>query len=263
VDPAASLGVRVTIGPFCVVGPEVELEDDVTLHAHVVVGGRSRIGAGTTVFPFASLGEAPQHLGYKGEPSRLVVGRGNVIREHVTMNTGTVGGQMETSVGSNGYFMVGVHIAHDCRVGDNVIMANQATLGGHVEIGDNVVIGGLSAVHQFVRVGSFAMLGGASALAKDLIPFGLAAGNRAVLYGLNLVGLKRRGFSREQIAALRGAYRQLFNGDVGSLGARLDEIGAEWLDDPNVQALVGFVRSDARRPLCRPRNRAEDQSGDV
>ncbi|MFC7332073.1 acyl-ACP--UDP-N-acetylglucosamine O-acyltransferase [Rhodocista pekingensis] len=252
VDPAARLGEGVFIGPFCVVGPAVELGDRVTLHSHVVVEGRTRIGEGTVVFPFASLGHPPQDLKYKGEPSELVIGRNNRIREHVTMNPGTEGGGMLTSVGDGGLFMVGVHVGHDCRVGDGVIFANNATLGGHVVVGDFVVLGGLSAVHQFVRIGAHAMIGGMTGVEADVIPFGLVKGERGHLAGLNLVGLERRGFPKEEVAALRTAFRQLFSGER-TLAERREQVAGSFPDSRLVSEILGFLDERTHRALTLPR----------
>ena len=205
VEAGATLGDDVSVGPFSVIGPEVELGAGAVVEAHVVIGGRTRIGPRTHIFPFASIGLKPQDLKYKGETSELVIGADNQIREHVTMNPGTEGGGLVTRVGNNCLFMVGAHVAHDCQVGNNVIMANNATLAGHVMVGDNAIIGGLSAVHQFVRIGRHAMVGGMSGVEQDVIPFGSVMGDRAHLQGLNLVGLKRHGFEREDIHTLRNA----------------------------------------------------------
>ena len=250
VDPAAKLGADVFIGPFCVVGPDVELGDRVRLTSHVVVEGRTRVGEDTVIYPFASIGHRPQDLKFKGEPSELIIGRNNQIREHVTMSPGTEGGGMVTRIGDNGLFMVGVHVAHDCVVGNHAVLANNATLAGHVELGDFVTIGGLSAVRQFVRIGSHAMIGGMSGVEKDVIPYGLVMGDRARLAGLNLVGLERRGFQKDEIHALRAAYRLLF-GNEGTFAERMEEVGR----DMGQQALVADVLSFARasRSLCQPR----------
>jgi len=251
VSPGAQLGQDVEIGAFCTVGPGVQLGDGVRLISHVVIEGATQIGAGTTVHPFAVLGGAPQHLAHKGEDTRLVIGERNIIREHVTMHTGTVGGGGVTMIGSDSLYMVGAHVAHDCIVGDRVTFANNATLGGHVVIGDFVFMGGLCAVHQFTRIGRYSFVGGGGVVTKDIIPYGSVWGNHAHLEGLNLVGLKRRGFSREAINALRAAYRLLF-ADEGTFQERLDDVAEAHADTPEVMEIVDFIRSEANRPLCLP-----------
>lgn len=252
VDPAARLGEEVAIGPYCIVGPQVELGDRVELIAHVVVAGRTQIGRGTRVFPFASLGHPPQDLKYKGEPSTLIIGSDNVIREQATMNPGTAGGGMTTRVGSHGMFMVGVHIAHDCHVGDHVVMANNATLGGHVAVGDYAILGGLAAVHQYARIGKHAMVGGLSGVENDVIPYGSVMGDRARLSGLNIIGLKRRGFSRDDIHALRTAYRLLF-AQEGTMAERLEDVSTMFAAVKPVMDIVDFIRTDSARAICQPR----------
>lgn len=252
VDPAASLGEGVSIGPFCVVGPNVALGDGVRLISHVAVDGRTRIGAGTVIYPFASIGHPPQDLKFRGEPSELVIGARNQIREHVTMNPGTEGGGMITRVGDDGLFMMGTHVAHDCVVGDHVVLANNATLGGHVTLGDYVIIGGLSAVRQFVRIGAHAMIGGMSGVENDVIPFGLVMGDRARLAGLNLVGLERRGFKKEDIHALRAAYRMLF-GPEGTFAERVEEVGRDFGERALITDILEFIRAKESRSLCQPR----------
>ncbi|CAO3400367.1 acyl-ACP--UDP-N-acetylglucosamine O-acyltransferase [Azospirillum sp. 11R-A] len=252
VDPAAKLGEGVDIGPFCVVGPDVTLGDGVRLVSHVAVDGRTSIGADTVIYPFASIGHRPQDLKFHGEPSELVIGARNQIREHVTMNPGTEGGGMLTRVGDDGLFMMGSHVAHDCVVGDHVIMANNATLGGHVTLGDYVIIGGLSAVRQFVRIGSHAMIGGMSGVENDVIPFGLVMGDRARLAGLNLVGLERRGFKKDDIHALRAAYRMLF-GPEGTFAERVDGVGRDFGERALISDVLSFIRAKEARSLCQPR----------
>lgn len=252
VDPAAKLGEGVDIGPFCVVGPDVTLGDGVRLVSHVAVDGRTSIGADSVIYPFASIGHRPQDLKFHGEPSELVIGARNQIREHVTMNPGTEGGGMITRVGDDGLFMMGSHVAHDCIVGDHVIMANNATLGGHVTLGDYVIIGGLSAVRQFVRIGSHAMIGGMSGVENDVIPFGLVMGDRARLAGLNLVGLERRGFKKDDIHALRAAYRMLF-GPEGTFAERVEEVGRDFGERALISDVLSFIRAKEARSLCQPR----------
>lgn len=253
VDPAATLGEDVAVGPFCVVGGNVELGDRVRLHSHVVVEGRTRIGEGTEIFPFASIGHRPQDLKYHGEPSELIIGAFNKIRENVTMNPGTEGGGMLTRVGDHGLFMMGAHVAHDCMVGNHVILANNATLAGHVHLGDYAILGGLSAVHQFVRIGAHAMIGGMSGVENDVIPYGLVMGERARLAGLNLVGLERRGFPKDEVRALRAAYKMLFASAGDTFAARLEEVTKEYEDVALVNEILAFIKEKASRPLLQPR----------
>jgi UDP-N-acetylglucosamine acyltransferase len=252
VAPGARIAENAEIGPYCLIGDKVEIGADVRLISHVVVEGITSIGEGTVVYPFASLGHRPQDLKYKGEPSRLVIGKRNQIRESVTMNPGTEGGGMVTSVGDNGLFMVGAHVAHDCLVGDGVIFANNATLGGHVQVGDFVVLGGLSAVHQFVRIGRHVMVGGMSGVENDVIPYATVTGNRAHLSGLNLIGLKRRGFSREDIHALRNAYRLLFAPE-GTMAERTDEVATQFKNVAPVLEILDFISIGSSRAICQPK----------
>ena len=252
VAPGASIADNVTIGPYCVVGDAVSLGPGVTLESHVVVGGRTAIGARCRIFPFASIGLPPQDLKYDGEPSELIIGENNTIREHVTMNPGTTGGGMVTRVGNNGLFMVGAHVAHDCTIGDHVIMANNATLGGHVTVGDYAIIGGLAAVHQFVRIGRHAMIGGMSGVEQDVIPFGSVIGDRASLSGLNIVGLKRRDFSRDDIHTLRTAYRMVFAAE-GTMAERLSGVAGQFASNALVMDIVAFIQADGGRTVCQPK----------
>jgi UDP-N-acetylglucosamine acyltransferase len=253
VASGAKLALDVDIGPYCIVGAEVVLEAGVTLLSHVVVEGRTTIGAGTRIFPFAAIGLEPQDLKYRGEPSRLVIGRDNTIREYVTMNPGTAGGGMFTRVGNACLFMVGVHIAHDCRIGDHVVMANNATLGGHVVVDDYAVLGGLSAVHQHVRIGKHAMIGGMSGVERDVIPYGQVMGERARLTGLNIVGMQRRGFSREDIQGLRNAYQSLF-GTEGMFSQRVDATARRFGGLGPVDDILDFIRADSTRAICQPKD---------
>lgn len=251
VDPAAKIASDVEIGPFSIVGPDVTLQAGVRLMSHVVVEGATTLGEGCVVHPFANLGGPPQHLGHKGEKTQLLIGPRNIIREHVTMHTGTASGRGVTTIGADGLYMVGSHIAHDCIVGDSVVMAKGATLGGHVTIGDFVFMGGLAAAHQFSRIGRYSFIGGLAAVTKDVIPYGSVWGNHAHLEGLNLVGLKRRGFSRETINALRAAYRLLF-ADEGTFQERIEEVAENHAASPQVMEIVNFIRDEANRPLCLP-----------
>lgn len=248
----AQIADSAAIGPYCVIGPQVSIGERVRLISHIAVDGITSIGEGTVVYPFASLGHRPQDLKYKGEPSVLIIGRNNQIREQVTMNPGTEGGGMVTRVGDNGLFMVGAHVAHDCQVGDGVIFANNATLAGHVQVGEYAVLGGLSAVHQFVRIGRHVMVGGMTGVENDVIPYATVTGNRAHLSGLNLVGLKRRGYSREDIHALRNAYRLLFAPE-GTMAERLEEVAEQFKQIAPAMEIVDFIRADSSRAMCQPK----------
>lgn len=258
VSPKARIGANVSIGPYSVVGDDVVLHDGVELVSHVVVAGRTEIGTGTRIFPFASIGHQPQDLKYAGEPSRLVIGERCVIRENVTINPGTRAGGMETRVGNDCLLMASSHVAHDCKVGNNVVLANYVGLAGHSVIGDYVAFGGMCAVHQFVRIGSHAFIGAQSMIDADVIPYGMAVGNRARLAGLNLVGLKRRKFDREAIHTLRAAYRMIFSSE-GTLRERVEDAATMFKDEPLVQDVVSFVAASSDRPLCMPRNGASEE----
>ncbi|PVB62661.1 acyl-ACP--UDP-N-acetylglucosamine O-acyltransferase [Labrenzia sp. 011] len=254
VEDGAVIGDEVRIGPYSIIGPNVQLADGVTLEAHVVVAGHTTIGAGTHIFPFASIGHKPQDLKYAGEVTYLNIGANNQIREHVTMSPGTVGGGGVTRVGDNCLFMMGAHVGHDCRVGDHAILANNATLAGHVELDDFVILGGLSAVRQWSRIGTGAIVGGMTGVEFDVIPYGSAIGDRARLAGLNLVGLKRKGVPREQIHALRAAYRALFESDEGTLRSRAEALAAEKSDQPLVKTVTDFILEKDDRRFCTPRS---------
>lgn len=251
VETGAELGDDVRIGPYAVIGPQVVMAAGCVVHSHAVIGGRTRIGARTEVFPFASVGLRPQDLKYRGEPSELVIGSDTVIREHVTLNPGTEGGGMRTRVGNQCLLMVGSHVAHDCEVGDGVIMANNATLAGHVRVDDFAVLGGLSAVHQFVRIGRNAMVGGMTGVERDVIPYGSVMGDRARLSGVNIIGMKRRGLGRDDINAVRKAYRLLFATE-GTFQERLQEVAEEFAACAPVMEIVGFIREDSSRKICQP-----------
>ncbi len=253
VETGAKLGAGVKIGPYCMVGPEVTLGDGCELVSHAVVAGRTTIGPRTRIFPFASIGHQPQDLKYKGEPSTLTIGADCLIREGVTMNPGTAGGGLETVVGNNCAFLANSHVGHDCHVGNNVVFSNNVMLAGHCTIGDYAILGGGAAVIQFARVGAHSFLGGMSGLENDLIPYGMALGNRAYLSGLNIIGLQRRGFSRETIHDLRRAYRLLFAAE-GTLKERVDDVAAEFADHALVQEIIAFIREGGKRSVCTPRD---------
>jgi UDP-N-acetylglucosamine acyltransferase len=252
VAPGAKLAADVVVGPYCIVGADVALGPRVMLRAHAVVDGHTTIGEGTRLFPFASVGLEPQDLKYRGEQSELVIGRNNTIREYVTMNPGTEGGGMVTRIGDNCLFMVGAHVAHDCQIGDHVVMANNATLAGHVAVEDWAMLGGLCAVHQYVRIGRHAMIGGMSGVERDVIPYGQVMGDRARLCGLNIVGMQRRGFSREDIQGLRNAYQFLFSSD-GTLSDRVNETAERFSGIAPVDDIIEFIRADSSRAICQPK----------
>ena len=252
IEDGARIGPGARVGAFCHIGSEVEIGPNATLHSHVAIAGRTRIGADVQVFPFACIGHAPQDLKYAGEPSVLVIGARCRIREHVTMHPGTQGGGMETRVGDDCLIMAGAHVAHDCKVGDHVILVNSATLGGHVVVGHHAIVGALAGVHQFVRIGAHAMIGGMSAVESDVIPFGTVMGERAHLAGLNLVGLKRRSFSRDAIHELQKAYRLLF-GDEGTFQERVADVQKEFGGNDLVDELLEFLCAPSERSICQPK----------
>lgn len=249
IDAAAQLGSGVTIGAYSVVGPHVTLGDGVKLRSHVVIDGYTTVGAGCEVWSFAVLGATPQHTRYDGEPSELHIGANCVIREHVTMHPGTAIGAMQTIVGNNGLFFAGAHVAHDCVVGDHVIFANNAALGGHVEIGDHVMLGGFAAVQQWCRVGAHAMVGAHSLVDADVMPFTIAAGNRATLSGINVIGLERRGFSPEIIAGLRDLFRNLIRGN-GLFATRLAAVQERFSGTAEYDAVFEFIKTAGRNGVC-------------
>ncbi|MDA1098705.1 MAG: acyl-ACP--UDP-N-acetylglucosamine O-acyltransferase [Proteobacteria bacterium] len=252
VESGAALGEGVQIGPYCIVSAEAKLGDGVVLDSHVVIAGRTTIGPNNRIFPFAAIGTPPQDTKYAGESSELILGANNIIREHVTMHPGTSGGGLITRVGNNCLFMVGAHLAHDCQIGDHVILVNNVILGGHVEVQDHAILGGMSAVHQFVRIGRHAMIGGKSAVESDVIPYGSVLGNRAYLSGLNIIGLKRRGFGRDEIHGLRAAYRLLF-AQEGTMQERLVDVAAMFANHEQVMEIVAFIQAHSSRALCQPK----------
>lgn len=246
----AVIGVDCRIGPFCVIGANVVLGDRVVLKSHVVVDGDTHIGSDTVVFSFAVIGEIPQDLKFAGEQTRLRIGARNRIREHVTMNTGTVQGGGETRVGDDGLFMAGCHIAHDAQIGNRVIIVNSSAIAGHCVIEDDVIIGGLCGVHQWVRIGKGAIIGAVTMVTNDVVPHGLVQGPRGVLDGLNLVGLKRKGVARADITALRAAFQMLRDGE-GNFQDRARRLGEE-SDSDYVQQMVAFILGDTDRNFLTP-----------
>jgi UDP-N-acetylglucosamine acyltransferase len=256
VEAGAKLGAGVRIGPFCMVGADVVLGEGCELLSHAVVAGRTTIGPRTKIYPFASIGHQPQDLKFKGEASTLKIGADCQIREGVTMNPGTEGGIMATVVGDRCAFLANSHVGHDCTVGNDVIFSNNVMLAGHCTIGDFVIIGGGAAVIQFARVGAHAFVGGMSGLENDLIPYGMAIGNRAHLSGLNIIGLKRRGFAQSDVHSLRRAYRMLFANE-GTLAERVEDVASEYKGNAIVDEIVAFIRVGGKRSLCTPRNGAD------
>ena len=252
IDKKAKISKNVKIGPFCYVGPGVELNENVELISNVHIEGDTRVGSGTKIFPFASIGTQPQDLKYKGEKNSLTIGENNLIREYVTINPGTEGGGSKTEIGNNCLFMISSHIAHDCKIGNNVIIANNVPLGGHVTIEDSVVIGGNSAVQQFTRIGRLAMIGGMTGVLKDVIPFGLSSGNRNYLQGLNLIGLRRHKYDNQKIIGLDKAYKDIFSSK--NLHENLNKINGEFKDNELVSEVIKFIEKDKKRPICSPQN---------
>jgi UDP-N-acetylglucosamine acyltransferase len=257
VEAGAQLGRGVVIGPFCHVGAKVVLGEGVRLISHVSLAGETSVGARTRIFPFASIGHEPQDLKYRGEAASLTIGEECLIREGVTMNPGTAGGGSQTIVGARCTFLANSHVAHDCKLGDDIVLSNNALLGGHCRVADFVIIGGSAAVHQFTRIGAHAFVGGLAGVENDVIPYGIALGNRAALAGLNIVGLKRRGFSRESIHDLRRAYRALFAPE-GTLKERVEDVAAEFSAHAEVQQILDFLREGGERAICMPRAGKED-----
>ncbi|MDB5634701.1 MAG: acyl-[acyl-carrier-protein]--UDP-N-acetylglucosamine O-acyltransferase [Tardiphaga sp.] len=251
IEDGAVIGEGTSIGPYCIIGPDVVIGPDCKLIGHVHITAQTTVGAGCTIYPFASLGTPPQSLSYKGELTKLVIGDGCTIRESVTMNAGTVAGGGITTVGDRGYFMNCSHVGHDCHVGNDVIFATSATLGGHSEIGDFVFMGGLSAVHQFTRIGPQAMVGGICGVRGDIIPFGLVNGQYAALEGLNIIGMKRRKFTKERLATVRSFYQKLFYGE-GVFAERLERVQPLASEDPAIAEILAFIAGGKHRALCLP-----------
>ncbi len=249
VHPKAEIDPSVEVGPYAIVEKDVKIGKGTKVMAHVVITGRTEIGEECAFFPFASVGMAPQDLKYKGEPTKLIIGNGNTFREYVTLHRGTEEGRGQTRIGDHNFFMAYVHVAHDCVIGDHIIMANAATLGGHIVIGNHAILGGLVGVHQFVEVGAHAMIGGGAIVTQDVPPFVSVAGNRAKLYGLNLIGLKRHGFSLKRIEALKGAYKLLFRSGL-VLKDAAKQAREKWGDFADVETFVAFVEH-SKRGICR------------
>jgi UDP-N-acetylglucosamine acyltransferase len=253
IDPKANISSNVSIGAYSVIGPHVIIEDDVKIHAQVNINGNTLIGKGTIIYPFASIGNDPQDMKYNGEDTNLIIGKNNKIREYVTINPGTYGGGGQTKIGNNCLFMISSHVAHDCIVGNNVIIANNVPLGGHAHIEDNVIIGGNSAVQQFTRIGKMAMIGGMCGVVKDIIPYGMAFGNRCALQGLNLIGLRRKEIPNKEILSLSEAYKEIFK--TNNLSKNLANLDNRFLDSILVNDVIKFISKDKKRPICTPHSK--------
>ena len=250
VDPKAKISPNVNIGPYSIIGPNVEIGEDTDINSHVSIAGYTKIGKKNKIYPFASIGNNPQDLKYKDEKSSLEIGNGNTIREYVSINPGTDGGGGLTKIGNNCLFMVSSHVAHDCVIGDNVVAVNNVAIGGHVQIDDNAIIGGNSAIHQYIRIGKFAMIGGICAVIRDVIPYGLVHGNRSVLQGINLIGLRRNNISNQDIAVLGKAYKEIFKSE--NLSENLKDLSEDFKNNNLVIEILKFIQKDKKRPICTP-----------
>jgi len=253
IDKKAKIGENVKIGPFNYIGPDVQINDNVELVSNVHIEGKTKIGKGTKIFPFASIGTEPQDLKFKGEDNSIEIGENNIIREYVTINPGTKGGGGKTTIGDNNLLMISSHVAHDCNIGNNVVIANNVPLGGHVTIEDSVVIGGNSAVQQFTRIGRLAMIGGMTGVLKDVIPFGLSFGNRNYLRGINLIGLKRKNYDNKTIMGLDSAFKKIFSSK--NLHENLIKVNGEYKDNDLVIEVTNFISKDKKRPICTPQSK--------
>ena len=250
VDKKAQISENALIGPYSIIGPDVQISEGTEIQSHVNITGNTFIGQNTKIFPFASIGTNPQDLKYKGEQTKLKIGRDNIIREHVTINTGTDGGGGITKIGNNNLIMIGAHIAHDCIVGNNVIIANSTAIAGHAKISDDVIIGGNCGIQQFTRIGKMAMIGGMSGVSRDVIPYGLSFGNRNYLEGINSIGLRRKKVSNKEILALSEAYKEIFK--TKSLNENLTNLSDKLKLNSYVKEVIDFINHDKKRPICTP-----------
>ena len=250
IDQKAKINSKVEIGPYTIIGPNVEIGEGSKIQSHVNITGYTKIGKNNNIFPFASIGNQPQDLKYKGENTKLEIGDGNTIREYTTINTGTVGGNGITKIGNNSLLMIGVHIAHDCVIGNNVVIANSAAIAGHADIGDSVIIGGNCGVQQFTRIGKLAMIGGMTGVSRDVIPYGLSLGNRNYLDGINIVGMRRNKIPNKDIICLSDAYKEIFK--TKSLNDNLSKLNGNFKNNVLVQEVLEFINKDKKRPICTP-----------
>ena len=250
IDGKAKISSNVEIGPYSVIGPNVEIDEGTKIQSHVNIAGCTKIGKNNKIYSFASIGSNPQDLKYDGEKTELIIGNDNVIREYVTANTGTVGGGGKTKIGNGNLLMIGVHLAHDCIVGNNIVLANNAALAGHAEIDDDVIIGGQCGVQQFTRIGKMAMIGGMTAVSRDVIPYGLSFGNRNYLEGINIIGLRRKNISNKEIMTLTDAYKEIFKSN--HIFKNLDNLNTKYLNNNFVKEIIDFINKDKKRPICTP-----------
>jgi len=250
INPNAKISSNVKIGPYSIIGPHVEIDDDVIIQSHVNITGHTIIGKNNRFYPMASIGSDPQDLKYKGEKTTLMIGNNNTIREHVTINTGTIQGGGITRVGSNNLIMIGAHIAHDCIIGNNIVMANNSAVAGHAKIEDFVIIGAKCGVQQFTRIGKMAMIGGMTGVSRDVIPYGLSTGNRNSLNGINVIGLRRDKIENKEIIALTEAYKEIFKSK--NLNENLSKLNGKFKDNILVKEVLEFINKDKKRPICTP-----------
>jgi len=250
ISPNAKISSNVKIGPYAVIGPDVEIDDDVIIQSHVNITGYTKIGKKNIFYPMSSIGSDPQDLKYKGEKTSLTIGDGNTVREHVTINTGTIQGGGITKVGNNNLIMIGAHIAHDCIVGNSIVMANDSAVAGHAEIEDFVILGAKCGVQQFTRIGKMAMIGGMTGVSRDVIPYGLSTGNRNFLNGINVIGLRREKVQNKEIIGLTEAYKEIFKSK--SLSENLSKLNGKFKDNILVKEVLEFINKDKKRPICTP-----------
>ena len=250
VDPKAKISNNVEIGPYSIIGPDVEIGENTKIHSHVNISGNTYIGKENKIYPFASIGNDPQDLKYKGEPTKLTIGNKNTIREYVSINPGTIGGGSQTTIGNNCLLMVSSHVAHDCLISNNVILANSVAIAGHAKIEDGVIIGGNSAVQQFTRIGKMAMIGGMTGVSRDVIPYGLSTGNRNFLNGINIIGLRRDKIQNKEIIGLTEAYKEIFKSK--NLNENISKLNEKFKDNILVKEVLEFINKDKKRPICTP-----------
>ena len=246
----ANISSNVKIGPYSIIGPHVEIDEDVVIQSHVNITGHTKIGKNNNIYPMASIGSDPQDLKYKGEKTTLIIGNNNTIREHVTINTGTIQGGGITKIGNNNLIMIGAHIAHDCIIGNDIVMANNSAVAGHGEIQDFVIIGAKCGIQQFTRIGKMAMIGGMTAVSRDVIPYGLSTGNRNFLNGINVIGLRRDKVQNKEIIGLTEAYKEIFKSK--NLSENLNKLNGKFKDNILVKEVLEFINKDKKRPICTP-----------